>query len=184
MRPECESSRAEIACGQLRAVCTAERRGWHWPTNKDARRWPVRWLPRWPKAYLYALSGSSQVRALDLITASAVFGLGLVWPGWRSDREGKYMYEYSTEYRLRVLLRTAVPMWRVGRALPGGRAVGTRLRLARFARLWVGCFLDHGWLRRKAYFNMHSCVCSCVEQSTPDPALNSAVKTPNTCPMS
>ena len=60
VRPEFESSSAGIACGQLLAVSTAERRGWYWPKNKDARRWPVRWLPRWPKAYLYALSGAAR----------------------------------------------------------------------------------------------------------------------------
>ena len=65
VRPECESSCAGIVCDQLLVVCTAERRGWHWPANKDARRWPVRWLPRWPKAYLNELNGGSQGRALD-----------------------------------------------------------------------------------------------------------------------
>ena len=78
-----------------------------------------------------------------LITASAVFGLGRVWPGdgdINGDRIGKgNIYESSTE----GLVADAVPMWRVGRALCGGRAsVGTRLRLARFlACQWVGSWM-------------------------------------------
>ena len=52
------------------------------------------------------------------------------------------MCEYSTE----GLVADAVPMWRVGRALCGGRAsVGTRLRLARFlACQWVGSWMIMG----------------------------------------
>jgi len=59
------------------------------------------------------------------------------------DRIGKgNIYESSTE----GLVADAVPMWRVGRALCGGRAsVGTRLRLARFlACQWVGSWMIMG----------------------------------------
>jgi hypothetical protein len=176
VRPECESSRAGIACGQLRAVSTAERRGWYWPTNKDARRWPVCWLPRWPKAYLYALSGRPWPR---------------VWPGdgdLNGDRIGKGSTCAST--RLRVLLRTAVPVWRVGRALRGGRAWNSTTTCSGIlACQWVGSWMYHG-CAEKHFINMHratvlvtvySCVTMlvCVElQSTKSTPHNSAVKTP------
>jgi len=133
------SSHAGIACGQLLAVCTAERRGWHWPTNKDARR---------------------------LITASAVFGLGRVWPGdgdLNGDRIGKGSTCAST--RLRVLL---LMLCRCGALVAPCAAVAlARLELdydrtCTLPRLSVGGFLEmyHGtWVRRKAYFNMHVLYC-------------------------
>ena len=157
VRSECESSRAGIACGQLRAVSTAERRGWHWPTNKDARRWPVCWLPRWPQAYLYALSGGSQVSALDLITTSRPSS-ALAWyvaggwrSQWRSDREGKYMCEYSTEGLVADGCAGVARWSRLARRsrLLGWNSLATTCTLH---RLSVGGFLDdHGCAERSIF---------------------------------
>lgn len=59
------------------------------------------------------------------ITASAVFGLGRVWPGdgdINGDRIGKGSTCTST--RLRSCCGCCA-LWRVGRVLRGGREVGT-----------------------------------------------------------
>ena len=83
------------------------------------------------------------------------------------------MYEYSTE----GLVADAVPMWRVGRALRGGRAWNSTTTCTLPRLCVVGGFLDHVGCAEKHIFSWHRASNRAVyarvsEQSTPDRALN------------